>query len=142
MEKTRQLLDAAWQTWWDALTPVPFPLEYHNQGKSVPQSGTYGRLTLIPGDSESASIGSTHSRFPAILCLQIFVPEGAGFAIVTTAHDAVRAFWKNKQILDNTAGIQTNIDCMEVSLSQAGAENGYKQWNVWLNFRCDKFFPA
>ena len=143
MEKTRQLIDTAWMAWWESMPGgPPFPVEYHNQAARTPKEGVYGRMSIITGEAMPASVGQTHERFEAMLCLQIFLPEDTDFPNVTRAHDVMRAFWRYKQFSDTTDGIVTRLDFGNVSLVAAGARDGYKQYNAWANFRCDKYFPS
>jgi hypothetical protein len=147
MEALRKILDTAWKAWWDTASPAgagaPFPLEYHNQPFTLPAAGPYGRLTLRTGETAPASVGSRHDRTPAILALQIFLPEGSDFAVATRMRDTVRDFWRYKQLsATDGSGIVNHVDCEAVSLTESGAEKGYKQFNVWLNFRCDELFPG
>jgi hypothetical protein len=140
MERTRQLIDAAWKTWWDAI-PAPFPVEYHSQAHVTPATGVYGRLSINFGDVSPGAVGPVMDRMQALLCLQIFLPADSQYSVVTSAADAVRTFWRYKQIDDTTGGTRTHIDFGNVELSLAGSRDGYKQFNLWVPFRVDKFFP-
>lgn len=143
MEKTRQLIDAAWKAWWEALpSGGPFPLEYHNQAHRTPATGLYGRMSVVSSDASPASVGPVHERIECALVLQVFLPEGDNYATVTTVHDTVRTFWRYKQIRDTTGSVVTHLDFGNTTLQPAGARDGYKQYNVWTNFRCDKFFST
>lgn len=145
MERTRQLIDTAFHTWWEDADGAnhPFPVEYHSQPFTQPDSGIYGRLSILFGGVNPGAVGPQMDRSDDVLCLQIFLPEGANFADITAAVDKVRAFWRYKQFDDtHTDGVRRHLDFGNVDLTTAAARDGYKQFNVWASFRCDKYFPS
>ena len=145
MEYLRALLFADFQTFWTAIDPTPFPVEYENQpaARGVEPGMPYGRLTLVLGDERPASIGTRHTRCPGFLVLQIFMPEETGMKAATDVCELMRAHFNHRQ-LSATAGdgtvTQISIEC--VSFKSAGARSGHKQYAASANFRCDTHRPA
>lgn len=141
MDKTRQLIDTAWQAWWDALAGgPPFKVEYHQQQWQQPDSGPYGRLSLTFGDVVPGAIGPDMERCECLLCLQIFLPKDGNYSTVTQTRDKISTFWRYKQFDNTTDNVRRHLDFGVADLTAAGARDGYKQYNVWVNFRCDKYF--
>lgn len=147
MERTRALITSTFKTWWDGLTPSPpFALEYDNleggKGADTPAQKAWGRLTVIQGQPEPASVGTKHKRCMGTLVVQVFVPEGAGTRVSTDAAQLIAEQFDNQQLTaTDGAGVITDVVFFNTGESLAGARKGYQQRQITLNFRRDTLYP-
>ncbi len=141
MERTRQLIAARWAAFWTPIVGSHFPVFPDNHAAPLPDKAPYGRLTIIEGETDPASIGTKHTRCMGQMVVQIFLPQETGTAHATKAAAAIANEFDHLELLADDAGTKTHIVFLTTSLTPAGARNGYLQHNVWTKFRRDTIKP-
>ncbi len=143
MERTRALIASTFKTWWEALDPVPFPIEFDNlAGGRAANPSPWGRLSIIQGNAHFLSIGARDERVEGFMTLQVFLPEGKGTAIATRAGQAIGDHFDGAEVnATDGAEVTTNVCFYCTSAYLAGSRDGYQQYNISTAFRRDTFRP-
>jgi hypothetical protein len=128
------VLNASW-----ALPNIP--LTWENQPDVNAARSSWARAAITWGTTMPAAVGDTHTRMIGFVSLQIFVPDAKGTAAAHAAVDHLDLILGNKRLGIAGTGWTGEIvfETGPIGPAQAGAREGYVQWNAQMNFRVDRF---
>lgn len=134
----RQILITRFQAaWLNEAEDAPYlPTQQENVNFTQPEGEPWCRLSIMFGNTEDASVGTTHQRTTGILYLQIFAPKQGGTKSIQQAADKLASIFDHWQY--DADG--WDIECRRVQLTTVGEnKDGWYQKNATLTFRADKF---
>ena len=106
----------------DSLFPT-VPVIYDNQLAEPPDSGTWMRVTILPGTSFQAALGGTKSfRHPFVMVVQLFNDIGTGTTRLQELADGIVPVFRGRT--ENSIAYKTP------SVVSVGRFEKWFQWNV------------
>lgn len=127
-------VNAAW-----AIGPTPCLLTWDNQPKNHEPKAPWARASILYGTTIGAALGPNFTRTTAILQIQVFIPEGEGTAIATTAADRSDDALQFQTVQFTTRGKPATItgDQGCTGPNPAGLDGGFQQYNLTHTLRID-----
>lgn len=142
-EAARRMIAQAWKDVW---VPGPLsttvPIEYQNQKFSKPQSGPWGRYTLLPGETNPAALGVNGAkidRTPFFLTIQVFIPEEGGTSVAFQVSDILANLNTQQRLSDDR---KTVVSFYSAGLTPGAAEDGVDAFNVTIQGQWDSYQAA
>jgi len=129
-EDTRNAIESRLKANW-TVTPIKF--------QNVPFQETaepYVALFILDGEGSQISLGTPAvRRWPAVIKIQVFVPEDSGTKQARTYADSLGAIFDRAQF---SAGSSGTIRCRIPSIADIGVTDGWDQVNVTIPCMRDK----
>lgn len=122
----REAIETRFAVQWAGQTPV----SYDNSAFNIPQNTPWVRLTILNGESQNASVGTSHLRHIGIISVQVFVPVDSGTRQARLLANSVSTIFDNQRF----AGIQ----CRVSSIQRGGDQDGWHMTIVNTPFRRDE----
>jgi hypothetical protein len=133
-EISRKLLETAFKTYWEAITPALPPIQFENAPFAQPAAGEWIRFTVRFGSGQQASLGSTPLEFQnGQVIVQIFTPKNGGSRRAAVLADLVAAGLRYRQMNDATTGVV--VDAFAPEMVPVGERSDSYQENVRVTFR-------
>ena len=130
----------AWLTVWSASPLAAIPVEHQNLVFVQPSTGPWGRLTLICGKSNPASLGTKSARVtrvPFSLTLQFFMPENRGTLMAMQAADAMSGLDFQSVKAANVKVAFSTSGAVPSKLPKSTPDPGYEMFDIDLHGHYD-----
>jgi hypothetical protein len=113
------------------------PIQYENVKFEQPDEASWVALTLLPGNANQVSVGTTRhvKRFSGIIQVDIFTVEDTGTKIARDLADSISAIFDSVQFSLGSSGL---ITTRVPEYTTLGVENGWYHAVVSVAYHRDK----
>ncbi len=129
----RAAIESRFTTAWADATKI----KYENVTFVQPKNVDYVAITIKNGRGSQDSLGETSlNRYPGMIAIQIFSPEGTGTASAKILEAAAGAIFNRAEFTTTDSDV---ITCDVPSIIGGGTKDGWYQLNVRIPFRRSTF---